>query len=299
MSIRWLLPALAACGPVVDVTTDPLVPLESGVYDLTHEGLDRRFRLTVPDSAQPGSPLVIVMHGYGGSAKSIQDYSAMDDLAQAEGFVAVYPQGVEDQDGSRFWQVGYTFHAEQTVDDVSFMRALVDHLETSVGVDRDAVFATGMSNGGDMSFLLACEASDLVRAVAPVAGTMMANTLATCAPTAPPPILAINGTDDDVTFYDGDPTNSGGWGAYADIPGVIDFWVGAHGLDQSETTTLEDLDQGDGSVVFFERHWGASTDAEVWLYRVEGGGHDWPGPWGNGDIDASTEAWNFFAGYLD
>ena len=89
--------------------------------------------------------------------------------------------------------------------------------------------------------------------------------------------------------------NSGDWGVYWGIDQGISFWVDHMDLDSSESSELPDLDPTDGSTVTFARYWTENNSNQVWLYRVEGGGHDWPGVWGNGDINASEEVWGFFA----
>ena len=107
-------------------------------------------------------------------------------------------------------------------------------------------------------------------------------------------LFEIHGVDDNVTYYEGDPTSSGGWGVYPSIPATIDYQTelnnciaARHCLSNTNTT--------DGSYVVSEKNFGAENNNEVWLYTVYGGGHDWPGSQGsNMDIDASLEAWLFF-----
>lgn len=268
--------------------------LESGAHTLEHDGLVREFRLHLPPELPPGAPLVVAMHGYTSSAATLQRYSGLDDLADEHGFVVVYPEGSRDRWGEQFFEVGYDFHTG-TVDDVGFVRALVALLVEDQGLDAAAVFATGMSNGGDMSYRLACEAPELVRAIAPVSGCMMGWLAASCAPENPPPVLEIHGTADDVTLWAGDVDNTDGWGAYLSTEAGIAHWTALHGLDDVDEEALPDLDPSDGSTVRTERWHGVDRPGEVWLYAVEGGGHDWPGAWGNQDIDASAEIWGFFA----
>lgn len=269
--------------------------LVTGKHDWTVDGLERSFYLHVPEALAPGAPLVIVLHGYSGNAAEMRRSSGLDLLADQHGFVAVFPQGHRDARGMAFWNVGYDFHAEETVDDVAFLRALTARLVTGLGLDGEAVFVTGMSNGGDMSLLMACEASDLIRAVAPVAGTMMVKNLDRCLPSRTVPVLMVNGTDDDITLWEGDLENRGGWGAYLGTEEVAAIWVDKNGLDQHESAELPDLDPDDGSTVTKLRWWTEGHDDEVILYRVNGGGHDWPGAYGNQDLVASEALWGFFA----
>ena len=199
-----------------------------------------------------------------------------------------------------------------------YIRALVMQLQTTYQTSPEKTFATGMSNGGDMSYLLACTSSDLFRAVAPIAGVMMKETLESCNPQRPIPIFEIHGTDDQVSLYDGDMEDQGGWGPYYDMPSTISFWVKKHQLNILETIQLPDKDQDDGSVIIFERYFSQGNINEVWFYKIIGGTHTWPGgvinvqwwknplTWyylnyqmvGNNDIDTSKVIWEFFSNYI-
>ena len=103
------------------------------------------------------------------------------------------------------------------------------------------------------------------------------------------------GVNDNVNFYNGDPTSSGGWGVYPSIPATIDYWAELNNCTEFSTEDLPNTNTTDGSYVVSEKNFGAENNNEVWLYKVYGGGHDWPGSQGsNMDIDASLEAWLFF-----
>ncbi|MCB9761816.1 MAG: dienelactone hydrolase family protein [Alphaproteobacteria bacterium] len=307
MTSPTLLALLLACqkgAPLPTVQPDDTAarwdtpPLESGLYTLEHGGLERELRLHVPADLQPGAPLLIVMHGYTSSARTIQRYTGFDAIADAHGFTVVYPQGTQDRWGQAFFNVGYDGF-DTDVDDRGFVRALVEHLGSTLQVDPDAVFATGMSNGGDMSYLLACRDADLVQAIAPVAGSMLAHYLDDCAPARRVPVMEVHGTEDDVTFWAGDMDNTGGWGAYLATEDVMAFWVTHNDLDQLEETQLPDLDARDDSRVTLRRWWSTEHPEEVRLYGVEGGGHEWPGGFGNAELEASEEIWGFFEGFVD
>jgi len=92
----------------------------------------------------------------------------------------------------------------------------------------------------------------------------------------------------------GDPTNIDGWGAYPSIPNTMDYWVTRYGLTTTTSSTLPDIDPADGSNVYSDKYTETGSCSQVWLYTVNGGGHDWPGAYGNMDISASREAWLFF-----
>ena len=288
--------------------------------DIDGDEVARNYRLFVPANLAESPALVIVMHGYSGDSESIMQYSGMNDLAEDHGFIVAYPQGTIDDEGNAFFNVGYDFHQGRTVDDVAFVEAIVAEivLEYSVGLNK--VFATGMSNGGEMSYLLACRSSEVFRAVAPVAGSMMKAMVDQCAPDRMLPILAISGTADPVTLYAGDMQNSGGWGAYISQEATKDFWVARHGLSETSIVDLNDSHRPIvvvNSKVQLRRYSSSEGKTEVWFYRVDNGGHDWPGAksdawWKptqylalygfgfgkNKDIDASEEIWQFFSHWI-
>ena len=280
-----------------------------------HDGLERDYIIHVPSNINQDSPLVVVIHGYTSSAETIMTYSGMNDIANREGFIAVYPQGTVGSDGNTFFQVGYDFHSDSTVDDVSFIRYLVNSLTQEFNLKRQKAFATGMSNGGDMAYLLACTSSDLFKAVASVTGVMMKQTMDNCELDNPVPLFEIHGTADDISFFDGDINNLTGWGAYYGLPETIDFFVEKYQLAQKSEELILSKDEGAPNDIFFERYWTEGDETEVWMYRIEGGGHIWPGAgvkltwWNNpilryyfgsgeDEISASEAVWMFFKQYL-
>lgn len=247
-----------------------------------------------PSSAPDNCPLVFVYHGYTGDALGIMQYSGFNALADDNGFAVCYPQGSFDSGGEAFWNVGYAFHQNESVDDINFTLGLRNLLVEENGLDPDRVFATGFSNGADFSYLLACEASTDFRAVAPIAGILMEDIRTECAPSNMVPILEIHGTTDDVSLYEGDMQNVDGWGAYPSTSDAMAFFVDMFGIALQEAGSFPDANPGDNSTVDYQK-WGADGScAQVWLYTVNGGGHSWPGVWGNQDINASQEAWDFF-----
>lgn len=281
-------------------TPSPLPPEPlSETLPLTVDELERRVILHIPPGTPASAPVVIVMHGYSSQAAAIASYSGFKELTDREKFIVAFPQGTSDSEGYPFFNVGYAFHDDVVVDDLGFVRHLVETLQSDYAASQEHVFATGMSNGADMSFYLACEASELFAAFAPVAGTMMKHIYDGCSPEFPRPIMAVNGTADDVTYYNGDPENRDGWGVYLDIPSIVEFWRGLSDLDQLEEEILEDVDSNDGSQVTRQRHFSSDHTREFLLYRVENGGHDWPGVWGNMNLMTTEEIWRFFSKVID
>lgn len=263
-----------------------------------HDGVEREYLLHIPDQIEPDAPLVFALHGYTGSANGLRNYIGMDAIADEFGFAVCYPNGTKDAFGNGFFNVGYAFHSDEEVDDMSFLTALADYLQETYTLSKENTFSTGMSNGGDMSYRLACQAPEVFKAIAPVAGTMMLNVQQNC-PVQGIPVMEIHGTADDVTYYEGDINNVDGWGAYLSIPEVIDFWVETNQCIVSSTEVFPDLAPNDGSQVERTVYSNGLNNSEVWLYKVLEGGHDWPGAWGNMDINSSFEIWYFFSKFME
>ena len=289
----------ASDSPNPDLETPlPPEPL-SETITIDFGGLERSVIVHIPEDTPANAPLVSVMHGYSSRASSIAGYSGFKEVADREKFIVAFPQGTTDAEGYPFFNVGYAFHDDVSVNDLGFIRFVVETLQDDYAASRQHVFATGMSNGGDMSFYLACEASDIFAAFAPVAGTMMQHIFQACSPEAHRPIMAVNGTADDVTYFNGDLENQDGWGIYLDMPTIVDLWRGLGQLDKAEESNLPDLAPNDGSQVVLKRYFSDEHPREFLLYQVENGGHDWPGVWGNMDLDTTGEIWKFFTKVID
>jgi len=264
--------------------------------ELIDGGITREYIYYHPENASDQCPLVFVCHGYTGSAQGIMNYSEFNALADEFGFAVCYPQGSQDSFGNSFFNVGYDFQNGESVDDVAFIQNLKMHLQSNYSLSDDDVFCTGLSNGGDFCYMLACQASTDFKAVAPVAGMILQDIMDDCNPENEVSIFEIHGTEDDVTYYEGDPNNNDNWGAYPSIPNTIDFWTALFGLDILINEDIPDIAPNDGSTISYDIYSQEGSCSEVWLYTVEGGGHDWPGAYGNMDISASREIWTFFDG---
>lgn len=263
---------------------------------ILHNGISRDYILYIPENLPTNAPLVVVSHGYTSSAKTMMSYSGMNKVADEEKFLVVYPQGTKDQRGNNFFNVGYEFHASSKVDDLGFIKALVTKLTEDYQVNPNHIFATGMSNGGDLSYFLACYASDTFQAVAPIAGTMMQTTIETCKPQKGMPIFAVHGKADEVTYFDGDMANRDKWGPYPGIPAVIEHWVDVNAVEISKQVDLDNITNFTASneALSFDRYLSETSDHEVWLY-IHSGGHDWSLK----ELDTSSEIWSFFTRYIN
>ena len=263
---------------------------------ILHNGISRDYILYIPENLPTNAPLVVVSHGYTSSAKTMMSYSGMNKVADEEKFLVVYPQGTKDQRGNNFFNVGYEFHASSKVDDLGFIKALVTKLTDDYQVNPNHIFATGMSNGGDLSYFLACYATEMFQAVAPIAGTMMQTTIETCKPQKGIPIFAVHGKADEITYFDGDMANRDKWGPYPGIPAVIEHWVDVNAVEISKQVDLDNITNFTASneALSFDRYLSETSDHEVWLY-IHSGGHDWSLK----ELDTSSEIWNFFTRYIN
>ena len=166
----------------------------------TPDGRRRHFRLYVPSSldATGKIPLLIALHGGLGSSAQFAKNSGFDQLAESNRFIVAYPDGIgarSDDSGPRTWNGGYCCGpaARSNVDDVAFIRTVIDSVEAEFLVDPDRVFAAGHSNGAIMAYRLACELSDQITAIGVQSGSLGVDT---CAPSHPVSVLHIHGLAD-------------------------------------------------------------------------------------------------------
>jgi len=263
---------------------------------ITHDGIQRDYILYIPElyDGNTAVPLVLNFHGYGSNAAQQMFYGDFRDIADTEGFLLVHPEGTTFI-GDQFWNVGFP-GLSSNIDDVGFTEALIDELATLYAIDLDRVYATGMSNGGFMSFLLACQLSEKIAAVASVTGSMTQDTFDDCNAQLPTPVLQIHGTEDDVVSYNENNLS-------LPIPNVISYWVDHNNCETTPTTTtLPDVDVSDGSTIEYSVYEDGDNGITTEHMKVIGGGHTWPGSilnsaGTNQDIDASMEIWLFFSRY--
>ena len=230
----------------------------------TDEGRSRRsFRLHVPsdyDSAVPSS-LVLVFHGHGGNPAGMERASGWSTYADRHQMIAVYPQGLPfGPGGTAFWASAGP--VDFGIDDLAYVRKMLNNVQRHVCVDARRVYATGMSSGGAMAGYLACRLSGRIAAVAPIAGNHYELTKVGCDPRRPAALLEVHGTHDSVVPYDGIPDPV--W-PLPSIPRWLGYWR-THDRCPSRAE------------IFLRRHelvamrWAPCADATaVELYRTDGG----------------------------
>lgn len=261
---------------------------------IIHDGIQRDYILYIPAIYDGGTevPLVFNFHGFGSNANEQMLYGDFRAIADSEGFLLVHPEGTF-FNGNQHWNVG-GFTIGSTVDDVGFTEALIEELAGLYTINLDRVYATGMSNGGYMSFLLACQLSEKIAAVASVTGSMTPETFDACSPQHPTPILQIHGTNDEIVPY-----NGASWSR--SIEDVMTYWVNYNNCDEPPSTTVfPDIDPTDGSTVEHIVYQNGDNGVTTEHMKVLGGRHTWPGsaynfPGTNQDISASMEIWEFFS----
>lgn len=289
---------------------------------------DRGYRIFRPsrhDVTRP-TPVVLMLHGGSGNAVSairtpcptgdLRHPSCWHRVAEAEGFVVVYPEGTDfpAAPGRRTWNAGGgrdPWHCVSAgacragVDDVRYFRELLDHLGRWMAVDPGAVFATGLSNGGAMAHRLACELGDRVAAIAPVGGANQYAALEPCNPAQPVAVLHIHGTEDPCwTYAETTRTCPGEVGLKVGARESTEGWAARNGCSGGPVASPEPDEDGDGLVAELLSWTGC--DASVVLARLVGAGHTYPagrqyqppeaiGPtfrdWG------SERIWAFFAAH--
>lgn len=245
-------------------------------FSFVHDGIMREYLVHVPRSYRGApTPMLVALHGGGGSADFQADDSRYKLISKAEaaGFIAVFPNGYSRFPGGILatWNAGACCGAAQKndVDDVGFLREVIRRVERQARIDPRRVFMTGMSNGALMSWRMACEASDLVRGIAPVEGT---DNTAHCAPSRPVAVIEFHALDDDHV-----PLNGGkGVSAltdtdFASVPATQSKWIGLNRADPAAKRVLT------VSGAHCDLHPAKPGGAPVELCLTDRGGHSWPG----------------------
>lgn len=257
-----------------------------------HGGVSRTYIVYVPANYSPATPVPVLFnfHGYSSNASQQLFYGDFRAIADTAGFLIVLPEGTNDASGTSHFNVGW---GGSSVNDVAFTSALLDTLINDYAVDETRVYSTGMSNGGFMSYHLACNLSSRIAAIGSVTGSMVAATEANCNATHPTPIIEIHGTSDPTVPYNGQS------GLSVSIPTVLTHWATYNNCDATAIVTpIANTNTTDGSTVERSEYLNGDNCSEVLHFKIIGGGHTWPGSAinignTNYDINASVEVWKF------
>ncbi|ANP47680.1 alpha/beta hydrolase family esterase [Candidatus Viadribacter manganicus] len=283
--------------------------------DTRSSGRSRSWIVYAPptyDPAQPAS-VVVLLHGRPGNSGGMASMTGMNAVAENHNFIVVYPDGIDNE-----WNAQFDISARDISltgrrstlpqDDVGFLQTLMDDVAVDFNIDRTRLYLGGFSNGGFMSYRMACSAGGTFAAFAPVSGNLYSELSQVCSRSPPTPILIMNGTADPSVPYEGvlvanremgDPIRI----SYG-IQDTVAMFARRNGCSLSgESTTYAEGGQSPGTQVvrFIPRD--CTSGADVVLYMINGGGHTWPGhprPQAelgdvNMDMDAGEILWEFFS----
>ncbi|HWO06335.1 MAG TPA: PHB depolymerase family esterase [Methylomirabilota bacterium] len=286
------------------MTVSPAAAAERALvpHTLEVDGITRSYHLHVPSAVGPApAPLVLVFHGGGGTGPGTERLTRFTALADREGFLVAFPEGVE-----KNWNDGREFTSSRAhrdhVDDVAFVAVLIDAIGRAHAVDPRRVYATGISNGGIFSHYLAAHLSARIAAIAPVVGGIADPPEAWLRPEQPVSVLMLQGTRDPLVPYHGGAV-AFGRGKIIDTEEAARRWAALNGGREPvrEPLPADGKDRCGGLRTIYP---GGRDGSEVTLVRLDGGGHTWPG----GaqylpelligrvcrDFDATVLIWDFF-----
>ena len=281
------------------------------VRTIMFDGIERSYRIHIPPGFENGceGSLIFVLHGGGGTAEGMENYltkKTFNRLSDQYGFIVIYPDGYDKHwnDGRKnvSWQ-----NENISIDDVGFLTTLIDNTIDELDLDPNRVFFCGISNGGRMSYRMACEKTEKIAGIAAVVASLSEDLIAMCSPKTSIPVFIIAGTDDPLVPYDGGEIVifNKTYGNVISFNETVDFWISNNNCDTTPIVEyLPDNDPNDSVIVRSEEYLNGDNDSKVLFYEMQGGGHIWPGgpqyypEWliGKtcGDIDANEEILNFF-----
>jgi polyhydroxybutyrate depolymerase len=234
--------------------------------------------------------VVLVLHGLTQSMQRAMRMSSFNELAEEENFIAVYPAGL-----NAAWNVS---GRRGGADDVGFLNAVLDSLGKWYAVDQSRMFSCGFSNGGFMSYKLACELSHRIAAVASVTGSMWKGQMSTCQPEFSVPVMQIHGTDDLIVDYRGNQN-------FSAAEEVVEYWRLKNGCTKIPEYEVMVFEKDSDRPLVVKKSFKPCMDrAEVVLLTLHGVGHIWPGSTVQSffseffdELDASSVIWEFFTGF--
>jgi len=282
-------------------TENPPVTIFRFYDSMPVDGYSRSCLINLPPNYNENAnfALVIALHGTAGSAVQMETDYKLTAKSNSAGFIIVYPQGVPSDGplGIRTWNAGSCcdFAMEHHIDDVKYIRLLIQKLTANYKIDRKRIYATGMSNGAMMAYRLGCELSDQLAAIAPVSGTLM--TTQPCQPARAMPVLHIHSAIDTRVPF------AGGYGMagyyFHPVDSTLRVWAGIDGCN----TTPQLI--ADASLYTQTQYGNCNNNTTVQLYLTRDGGHSWPGglparPAADAPsaaFDATDLIWDFFQKY--
>jgi polyhydroxybutyrate depolymerase len=278
---------------------------EARCYSLMSAGMKRTLRVYLPAGRDAPLPLIVVLHGGGGSGGGMEwlTQRGFNRIADRDGAIIAYPDGIGHgwNDGRAGVRPGAAGHA----DDLGYLRSLPRELSSLHALDTARIYVAGISNGGMMSYRLACDAAQVFAAAAPVAANMSVELAPSCQPARAVPLLVINGTDDPIMPWKGGVIRVL-WmtrGSVLSTGETIARWLALEHCGTLEPQPIIDADPADGTAVA-PASARCGPGGEVSLYEIRGGGHTWPKgqPYlttrivgrVSQELDANEAIWAFF-----
>ena len=260
--------------------------------ELTHKGLDRYYYIQLAHPEAEGlSSVLFNLHGYGSNALEQMYYTNFNNLANTKenNFILIHPQGaplntVLTSSSSHWNSGGWTIGS--TVDDVDFIDTIIKLVSQKYNLNQDRIYSTGMSNGGFMSYHLACNLSSKIAAIASVTGSMSKETYEDCNPTHSTSILQVHGTIDATVPFEGNSALG-----MRSINDVMNYWKLYDACDIEPISIVTDYFDIEISVQH-DTYLNCLNDVQVELYKIEGMGHRWPNKQRYG-ISATEKIWEF------
>ena len=254
---------------------------------LTHDNVNRNYLVYIPDSydSEIDYPLMFVFHGFGGIATQFINNADMRDLAESNNFIVVYPQGLDLGGTGSHWNCSNpSADNKSDVDDIGFIENLIDQLILDYPViDSKRIYAAGYSNGGFMSYYLACNSKKFA-AIGSVAGTMLDDSYQSCNANFPTAMINIHGTNDFDVPYDGNTY-------YPSIPEVVDWWKNFNNTPNEDLLTNQD-----GSIEQY-KYYNDAGDIYVEHIKIIGGDHYWDDKLNYDGKNTSGLIWDFVSNY--
>ncbi len=244
---------------------EDIVRIGPGHFSCSYHDVEHDFILDLPEAPE-GSPLILVLPGYGSTAQAFRQSSGLEKSANPLGYTVVFVTGApapEDRTSSVGWNFG---QRESGNDDLGFLTALARYLRQEYHTDEHRIFAVGFSNGAFMAHRLAVEANDTFSAVVSVAGAMPESVWENRPGTLSVGVLQISGEKDDVI-----PKHSDGSAKYSPAPAiedVMDYYAEANGLEEVGTETA-------GKASLLTKYKGSPSDRQVWHLQIRDGRHSW------------------------
>ena len=253
-----------------------------------HDNQRRSYYVHIPESLAPNAPLLFVLHGYGDNAQRLSTSTLdLNEMADEKGYFLVYPQGSQDFLNRTHWNAELE-ESFTNADDIGFLSELALFLQGEYDLDPGKTFTSGISNGGFMSYTLACVASEIFKGVGSVIGTMSGSTWENCNASIQMPIIQISGLVDPIVPIDGSMSLAGGWGGAPHMDEVMERWA-----SRGNCTAKETDETFTASTTRIQ--WSSCNgEQELWYFKVDGMAHEWPWTGNSAGFSGAEVLFDFF-----